>query len=196
MCFPAAIAFLTLAARSLVVCESKYIKLFGSARASSRLVVHLSRPKRAANFSNLSGLRPTRTGLGMINSSSLILTPPCFIIARIERMRCWFVPIRPVTPLRMIPISCVLRLAICFVSCFRAFVLECCRALALPFYCSIAPLFYCSFSPPCVEVGLLPAKEAHRHLLEAVFLPIPGANGPHHQLARSSKSFSAVDRQR
>src|ERR1700722_10674602 len=29
--------------------------------------------------------------------------PPCFMIARIERTRCWWVPMRPVTPLRMTP---------------------------------------------------------------------------------------------
>src|SRR5690606_8699484 len=36
-------------------------------------------------------------------SSGEICTPPCFMIATIERNRCWLVPMRPVTPLRMMP---------------------------------------------------------------------------------------------
>src|SRR5207237_566022 len=30
-------------------------------------------------------------------------TPPCLRISRIERMRCWFMPMRPVTPCMMMP---------------------------------------------------------------------------------------------
>src|SRR5690625_1481803 len=65
-------------------------------------------PVSSESFFSLTSLRPTRIGSGMITSFSLILTPPSLMIGRIERMRCWFIPIRPVTPFMMIPIRCVL----------------------------------------------------------------------------------------
>ena len=35
------------------------------------------------------------------------ITPPCLMMATIERMRCWLVPMRPVTPFMMMPTLCV-----------------------------------------------------------------------------------------
>ncbi len=64
----------------------------------------------AASRSNLAGLRPTRIGSGMITSVSPIFKPPCWMMATMERMRCWFVPMRPVTPFMMMPILCMLML--------------------------------------------------------------------------------------
>ena len=70
----------------------------GSARRPAR------RPDRSCNarrraprpeFLSLFSLRPTRIGSGMIVSSALRRTPPCWRMARIERTRCWLVPIRP-----------------------------------------------------------------------------------------------------
>ena len=39
----------------------------------------------------------------MIVSLSLMRTPPCCRMARIDRRRCWFNPMRPVTPFMMMP---------------------------------------------------------------------------------------------
>ena len=46
---------------------------------------------------------PTRIGSGMSRVPSASATPPCLRISRIERTRCWFVPMRPVTPCMMMP---------------------------------------------------------------------------------------------
>src|SRR3954454_1866245 len=80
--------------------------LFLSLRAASRSVVTRWTCACAASARSLASLRPTRMGSGMITSSSEILTPPCLMMATIERMRCWLVPMRPVTPFMMIPILC------------------------------------------------------------------------------------------
>src|SRR4051812_31584308 len=39
--------------------------------------------------------------------SSLTFTPPCCMMARMDRIRCWFVPMRPVTPFMMMPMRLV-----------------------------------------------------------------------------------------
>src|SRR5689334_4515605 len=39
----------------------------------------------------------------MIVSSEPTFTPPCFIISAIDLSKCWFVPMRPVTPFMIIP---------------------------------------------------------------------------------------------
>jgi hypothetical protein len=98
-------AFFTASALRPVVCASKYTVLRGSASAASRSVVTqlVSRPWDLARSLSLSTLRPTRTGSGMMISPSLHLMPPSCRMATMERIRCWFVPIRPVTPFMMTP---------------------------------------------------------------------------------------------
>jgi hypothetical protein len=61
--------------------------------------------------SSLSALLPTKSGRGTILSVSLSLTPPWLMMAQIERRRCWFNPMRPVTPFMTIPTECVLGLS-------------------------------------------------------------------------------------
>ena len=39
----------------------------------------------------------------MIASLSLSATPPCCMMAYNDRRRCWFSPMRPVTPFMMTP---------------------------------------------------------------------------------------------
>src|ERR1035437_1831356 len=53
--------------------------------------------------SSLASLRPTRTGSGMMVSLGPSSTPPCRMMAQMERRRCWFRPMRPVTPFMMMP---------------------------------------------------------------------------------------------
>src|ERR1035437_1507455 len=53
--------------------------------------------------SSLASLRPTRTGWGMMVSLGPSSTPPCRMMAQMERRRCWFSPMRPVTPFMMMP---------------------------------------------------------------------------------------------
>ena len=48
-----------------------------------------------------------RSGSGMIVSLGDRRTPPWRMIATIDRMRCWLVPMRPVTPFMMMPTLCV-----------------------------------------------------------------------------------------
>src|SRR2546421_8495509 len=103
MCFPALIAVLMLSGRSVVACASKYISSSGFARQSLRSVLQRSIPCACASARSLFSFRPTRIGLGMSTSPSGSETPPCSRIAAIERMRCWLVPMRPVTPFMMIP---------------------------------------------------------------------------------------------
>ena len=66
-----------------------------------------STPARCASSRSLSALRPTRIGSGMIVSLGPSITPPCLMMATIDRMRCWLVPMRPVTPFMMMPTLCV-----------------------------------------------------------------------------------------
>ena len=60
-------------------------------------------PCSSASDLSFSALRPVRIGSGISRRSSETFTPPCFMIARMERTRCWLVPMRPVTPFRMMP---------------------------------------------------------------------------------------------
>ena len=41
----------------------------------------------------------------MTTSPRESLTPPCWRIARMEPTKCWFVPMRPVTPFMMMPME-------------------------------------------------------------------------------------------
>jgi hypothetical protein len=43
----------------------------------------------------------------MMTSESPSFTPPWSMMALTERSRCWFVPMRPVTPFMMMPTLCV-----------------------------------------------------------------------------------------
>src|SRR5262245_42414181 len=63
-------------------------------------------PCALASSASLASLRPTRIGSGMTRSPFLSCTPPCARIATIERIRCWFMPMRPVTPFMMMPRRC------------------------------------------------------------------------------------------
>src|SRR5688572_33183834 len=62
---------------------------------------------------SLSVLRPTRMGSGMVVSLGESATPPCLMMATMDRMRCWLVPMRPVTPFMMMPILCVFMASLC-----------------------------------------------------------------------------------
>src|SRR6266853_2534396 len=106
MCFFAAMAFLNTAGRCFVEAASKKTASSGFAIASSRSVVQRSTPCSAASFFNFSGLRPTRIGSGITRVPSASRTPPSLRIAMTERAKCWFVPIRPVTPFMMTPSLC------------------------------------------------------------------------------------------
>src|SRR6266705_4383762 len=106
MCFLAAIALLSTAGRSFVEAASKKTASSGFLSASSRSVVQRSTPCSAASFFSFSGLRPTRIGSGITRVPSASRTPPSLRIAMTERARCWFVPIRPVTPFMMTPSLC------------------------------------------------------------------------------------------
>jgi hypothetical protein len=57
-----------------------------------------SPPCAAANADNFSGLRPSSTGSGISRSPLRSGNPPSSRIARTERIKCWLVPRRPVTP--------------------------------------------------------------------------------------------------
>src|SRR5262245_29474122 len=63
-------------------------------------------PWALASARNASGRRPTRIGSGMTRVPLPSATPPCARIAAMERARCWFAPIRPVTPCMMMPSRC------------------------------------------------------------------------------------------
>src|SRR6266545_672418 len=106
MSLPAAIALRSSLARSFVVAASKnkVSSLFLS--AALRSVVQRVMPCAFASCSTLAALRPTRIGSGMTRSPFLSATPPCARIATIERIRCWFIPMRPVTPFMMMPSRC------------------------------------------------------------------------------------------
>ena len=71
---------------------------------ASRSVVQRSSPCAAASARSLRSSRPTSIGSGHSSCPGPTATPPCSRIARIERMRCWLVPMRPVTPFITIPI--------------------------------------------------------------------------------------------
>src|SRR5579884_2197809 len=62
-------------------------------------------PCRRASDSTFSGLRPTRMGSGQITRPSPRSIPPSSRMARMERTRCWLVPIRPVTPFPALTIA-------------------------------------------------------------------------------------------
>src|ERR1035437_6281150 len=53
--------------------------------------------------SSLASLRPPRTGWGMMVSLGPSSTPPCRMMAQMERRKCWFSPMRPVTPFMIMP---------------------------------------------------------------------------------------------
>src|SRR5260221_4936709 len=106
MCFFAARAFLSRTGRSLVDAASKKTASSGFPSASSRSVVQRSTPCSAASFFSFSALRPTRIGSGITRGPSPSRPPPSLRIAMTERARCWFVPMRPVTPFMMTPSLC------------------------------------------------------------------------------------------
>ncbi len=103
-CLPAAIAFFRSSARICVEPASKKIVSSGLARASSRLSVQRSTPCSFARCSTFAALRPTRMGSGINRSPFGSGIPFSARMARMERIRCWFIPILPVTPCMMIPI--------------------------------------------------------------------------------------------
>src|ERR1700694_3004188 len=106
MCFFAARAFLSTAGRSFVEAASKTTVSSGFLSASSRSMVQRSTPCSAASFFSFSALRPTRIGSGITRVPSASRTPPSLRIAITERARCWFVPMRPVTPFMTMPSLC------------------------------------------------------------------------------------------
>ena len=103
MCLPASIACVTRSARICVVAASKNTVSFGFFSAAARSVVERAMPYCLASAAIFSALRPTRIGSGITRSPFGSATPPCSRIARIERTRCWFSPMRPVTPFMMMP---------------------------------------------------------------------------------------------
>ena len=68
-------------------------------------------PWACASASIFSALRPIRIGSGITRSPLASATPPWSRIATIERIRCWFRPMRPVTPCMMSPSRCVAMVA-------------------------------------------------------------------------------------
>src|ERR1035437_5643199 len=84
-------------------------------------------PERCDSDSSLAWLRPTSTGSGRITASGAMCSPPCLMMAAMERSRCWFPPMRPVTPFMIMPTRCVL-MALISDSCYQ-FVT--CRGLRL-----------------------------------------------------------------
>src|SRR5438132_7383604 len=103
MCFPTAMAWLRSFGRKPVEAESKYTVSSLFANAVFRSVDQRVTPLARARSLSLSALRPTRIGSGITRRPSARRTPPSARMAQIERMRCWLVPIRPVTPFMMIP---------------------------------------------------------------------------------------------
>src|SRR5258708_2445855 len=103
MCLPAAIALLMRWGRRPVDAALKYTVSSGLPSAASRSVVQRESPLAAARAESLPALRPTRIGSGITRLPSASATPPWARIAPIERTRCWFVPILPVTPFMMTP---------------------------------------------------------------------------------------------
>src|SRR6185503_9561184 len=102
MCLPAAMARLMSFGRSWVEAASKNISSLDW-RAFSRSVVHRSTPYFLASSSTFAALRPTRIGSGIRRSPLARDKPPCLRISRMDRTRCWFIPMRPVTPCMMMP---------------------------------------------------------------------------------------------
>src|SRR6266702_79451 len=108
MCFFAARAFFSKVGRSFVEAASKKTASSGFLSASSRSVVQRSTPWSIASFLSFSALRPTRIGSGITRVPSASCTPPSWRMAITERARCWFMPMRPVTPFMMTPSLCSL----------------------------------------------------------------------------------------
>jgi hypothetical protein len=100
---PAAIAFSRRRGRICVVAASKKMVSPGLAIAPSRSVVQRATPCSFASAATFSALRPTRTGSSCTLEPSESVTPPSARIATTERIRCWFMPMRPVTPFMMMP---------------------------------------------------------------------------------------------
>src|ERR1700724_2158766 len=106
MSLPAAIALCRRRARSLVVAASKNNVSSRFFSAPWRSVVQRAMPFALASCASLASLRPTRIGSGITLSPFLRATPPAARIATIERIKCWFMPMRPVTPFMMMPSRC------------------------------------------------------------------------------------------
>src|SRR5690606_19487787 len=101
--------------------------------------------------------RPIRIGSGMMVSSGPSFTPPCLMISTIERNRCWFVPIRPVTPFMIMPTVC------CFMGLiFRSFAYSICTLME-----SSSVLLICGDNLP-QEIGLVTAPEFIREYFDFV----------------------------
>src|SRR5688500_13514474 len=103
MCLPASIACVTRSARICVVAASKNTVSVGFFSAAARSVVERATPYCLASAAIFSALRPTRIGSGITRSPFGNATPPWLRMAMIERTRCWFSPMRPVTPFMMMP---------------------------------------------------------------------------------------------
>src|SRR5262245_23926199 len=106
MSLPAAIALRRSLARSLVVAASKNSVSSRFLSAALRSLVQRVSPCAFAKWASLALLRPTRIGSGITRSPFLSARPPCARMARIERIKCWFMPMRPVTPFMMMPSRC------------------------------------------------------------------------------------------
>ena len=102
-CLPARSACASSCGRICVVPASKKTVSSLSASASSRLVPQRTMPFAFARASIFSALRPMRIGSGMTLSPFASATPPCARMAQMDRMRCWFMPMRPVTPCMIRP---------------------------------------------------------------------------------------------
>ena len=83
--------------------KNDFVDVISGTTALAALALTIHDPNRFANASTLSAFLPTSIGSGMTMSPLASLTPPSARIARMERTRCWFVPIRPVTPCMMMP---------------------------------------------------------------------------------------------
>src|SRR6478752_7134911 len=106
MSLPAAIASCKSSARNLVVAASKKSVSSRFLSAALRSLVQRVSPCAFANCASFALLRPRRIGSGITRSPFLSTTPPWARVARIERIKCWFMPMRPVTPFMMMPRRC------------------------------------------------------------------------------------------
>jgi hypothetical protein len=95
---PARSALASSIGRIWVVPASKKTVSSRFSSAASRLVPKRSMPWARASASIFAASRPIRIGSGMTRVPLESLTPPSLRMATIERTRCWFRPMRPVTP--------------------------------------------------------------------------------------------------
>src|SRR5579864_4676549 len=137
----------------------------------------------------------------MMASLSEILTPPCAMISRIDRRRCWFTPMRPVTPFMTIPTDRTVRELNAPPIRFphrlkpvppladKFFPVTCQNVVAQALACEISTVMFRYSSS---EASLRQATPEPQRLLEATSHPAPAANARHPPPGRNNKSCAAA----